>query len=144
MTEVIQSQINGLGNKIRRAEAELEASKHRTKWQGIRYRCPRALYYGRCDGCQVCNGRGWITEREALKDYAWVSPSARLPYCHICLNQNEDEIFPYALTDKIIIQPDGNEDHCIHYIYRCRYSHGHEHPDWVFFDIFTDMEVNLL
>lgn len=119
-----------------------------TKRAGIKYRCLNCqLYRG---GCPTCGGKRYLTEKEALVVYGFIAPGLELPYCHICLNTNKDELFAYAVTVKKV---ENNQefhlakgtvvDYETKFIYRCKQSHGHEYPGWVFYDVFTQADIHL-
>ncbi len=118
-----------------------------TKWQGLRYRCPNCRGSDRGKAyCRTCNGAGSLSESEAVRVYGFIPVGlAELPYCHICLNTNQDEIFPYYFwVSGEYETPEGDLNYKQHrFIYRCKQSHGHEYPGWVFFDVLTGMDIHL-
>jgi hypothetical protein len=124
----------------------------RQVWGGLRYRCPTCRPWSGIGSTNcACGGKQYLTEKEALAVYGCIAPALELPYCHICLNQNVDELFGYAVTSRPQTTTDQwvrlNSITAIEYntriIYRCRNWHGHEDPAWVFYDAFTGATVHL-
>lgn len=118
----------------------IETSGAVAKWQGLRYRC--LACNDLWSGCPTCSDKRYLTEKEAIAVYGCIEPGLELPYCHICLNTSKDELFAYAaITQKM----PNNHNRKFHtrFIYRCKQSHGHEYPGWVFFDVFTGMDIHL-
>jgi hypothetical protein len=85
----------------------------------------------------ICQGSGQLTWSEAIEIYGFIPHCREVPYCHLCLNQNRDELFPYSLFDF------GEGDNSnVRFIYRCRHHHGHD-KGWLLWDIFRGETVKL-
>ncbi len=121
-------------------ERVLEIEKRIQDKAGPLYRCicqggmPWVLMPGL--GC-ICEASGKLTRAEAIEAYGCVPHWQEIPYCHVCGNEDREELFPYSFFNF------GTEDDTnARMIYRCRHHHGHDRG-WILFDIFTGVEVTL-
>lgn len=102
------------------------------------------LYYCKCRSplfvsplnC-ICQGGAKLTRNQAIETYGFIPHSREVPYCHLCLNQNRDELFPYSFIE---FGTDDNSN--AKFIYRCRTHHGHDRG-WELCDIFTGNIITL-
>lgn len=94
-------------------------------------------------GC-VCGGRGKLTGSQAIEVYGFIPYYIEIPYCHICLNENVDYLFPYAVFDFGGYLDDQKQvyEGNAKFIYRCRYDHGHD-KGWGLVNIITGLVVCL-
>jgi len=101
------------------------------------YGCPNCDYNLISIKDCICGGTGKVPAEQMIKAYGLILYDMEIPYCHICLNKNRHELFPYS-----VVNFGSDAEANIKFVYRCCYSHGHD-QGWELVNVLTGMPVHL-